>query len=115
MARCGSLSKLKSTFFVTAVFALFSFSFQSNALPIHSVAHATHHAFQAAATSSSPHIVESDCALCGFSIHQAIQSPMILPFDTAEVIALRSEIARVENHVLQPALLPPVRGPPARA
>jgi len=122
MRRSGFFSRLKTTFLGTAVFALFSFGFQSIALPIHASSHELRRIVQTApsilghavSATHSTRIVESDCELCDLATHQAVQSASFVTFTVIDSIALREVLPHSETLLVRPALLPPARGPPAR-
>ncbi len=109
----GFAKKILSLSRIATTVAVLAFGFQSVALPVHATVHAIHHAVTALPTTSA--VVDADCDLCDLAMHQAVQAPLILPFETVEPVSVRAESALVETVLPRFALLPPVRGPPVRA
>jgi hypothetical protein len=117
MRRSGFFRNLKSLSKTAAILAVFSFGFQSIALPIHATVHATVHAAQNAVKKSTsvPSVVETDCELCDLATHQALNFSTFTHFGAVETVTVRISTSYTETFAQRLAHLPPVRGPPARA
>jgi hypothetical protein len=131
MTKRALFSKLKSIAKGAATLAILSFGFQSIALPIHTAVHTiersanfarssipTFTSNTAACTSAeipSQAITESDCDLCDFASHQALQGSLFVHFEDVESIATLTESIPAALIFVRPILLPPARGPPVRA
>lgn len=115
----GSLPKL------AALFAFVAFGYQAIALPVHAAGHALQNTVQARTGSIEAEkgwepaargsALGSDCDLCDLAAHQAASTTTPGPFETFEAVIVRLEPVPTETLVSTSTLLPPARGPPARA